>query len=88
MLTRRGYSSTSTEGAQFHPGNGESGMCPAQFSYLGLWLPCEQAGLHKSPSGLYNFPFLQLRGNAVKKGKIKKSGVDKESADWTPGSGF
>lgn len=62
--------------------------CVLPSSPIGLWLPSEQAGLHKSPLGLYNSPFLPLSGNVVKKGKLKNPGVEKGSADWSPGPGF
>lgn len=61
-------------------------MCPARFS-TGLWRPCEQAGLHNIPLGLYSFLLLPLSSNVVKKGKIKNAGIEKESADSSPGPG-
>lgn len=81
VLTRLGSGSIPTEGIQVYPSNGEPGMCPAQFTYIGLWLPCEQAGFHENPFGLYNLPFLLLRGNVVKKEKIKNPGVHKEQTE-------
>lgn len=52
--------------------------CP--FSNIGLWLPCEETGLHKSSLGLYNYPFLAVSGNVIKKGKTKNPGAEKESS--------
>lgn len=50
-------------------------------SPTGFWLPDEKAGLHKSPLGVYNFPFLPLSDSVIKTEKRKNSGTEKESRD-------